>query len=263
LIEAGVRSVTVACLDPNPVAGGGLAELTPFGIRVASGLEVLAAEQVNRKWLTAMRRQSPYVIAKVAISLDGRIALATGESRWITGESARNKVHQLRAECGAVLVGRKTAELDRAQLTVRTLETQNQPTRIVLDPAGQLPLDLPIFDSQAPTLWMVSNPTRDKQIPLPQDGVPGIVGGLFRRGLTSVLVEGGATTISQFIAAEAVDELCIFVAPKLLGNGPSWFNEVGIDHLDQAFRWRFDEPVSVGDDLLIRARPVTSTASNR
>jgi len=198
LIQAGMAKVVYAVQDPNPKAAGGAAVLQGQGI-VVEHLTTPEAEEVNRIFLHAQHTGRPYVIAKLAMTLDGYIARPDGTSKWITGEEARAEGHRLRAEMGAVLVGASTAAIDRPQLTARIPGVLNQPARYVLDPQGR------VKDFPGETL-------RETQIEaLLQD--------LRSRGHIGLLVEGGAKTVAGFLEADLVDEIWAFQSPDLFGDG--------------------------------------------
>lgn len=244
LILAGVTRVVYAVADPNPAAMGGAVRLREAGIEVESGLLADAAEIQNERFLTAVRRNQPFVMVKVAMGLDGRIALPSGESKWITGPAARTAGHRLRAEMGAVLVGPGTVLRDRPQLTARIEGVVNPPVRVLLDPRRELNPDQPVFDDQAPT-WHITE----------RMSVPDLLTHLFERGLTGVLVEGGASVIGSFLAADAVDALEVFIAPKVLGEGLSWVTTDLHTRLDEPGRWQLREIATHDDDVHLSYRP--------
>lgn len=246
LIQAGVRRVVFAVPDPNPKAMGGVEKLRSAGIEVEVGLLADMATDVNRRFLTAMRLKRTFVTAKVAMSMDGRIALPSGESKWITGPAARREGHRLRAEMGAVLVGTGTLLADNPTLTARFAGVLNQPTRVVLDPDGKLPNSLNVFNADAPTL------TLDEGRLSPLE----ITEKLFVLGHTGLLVEGGAGMISSFLQADVVDELEIFVAPKLFGQGKTWVDAPLLDRLDEADRWKLESTHVRGADVQLSYRRV-------
>lgn len=226
LIQAGIARVVVAVLDPNPKARGGLHALEQAGLIVESGCLGSEARQANLAWLTAMERRRPYVVVKAAMSLDGRIALPNGHSQWITGEAARREGRRLRAECGAVLVGRRTVEQDDPQLTVRGVRARNQPLRVILDPQRRLAPGRRVFDDQAPTVRIVASPAGPGEMEV-KSGPEGfnlaqLLDSLFARGITGLLVEGGAHTLGSFLRARLVDRLELFVGGRVLGEGPGW-----------------------------------------
>lgn len=242
LLASGVRRVVVAVPDPNPRAAGGGGYLEERGIPTEFGLLAGEAAAANVQFLFAMREGRPHVVVKVAAGLDGRIALPTGESRWITGVAARRAGHRLRAECGAVLVGRRTVQADDPELTARIPGVVNPPLRIVLDPDGRLSGTERIFNEQAPSRHVVG----------PID-LPMLLGELFREKVTGLLVEGGAETISRFVRAGLVDQVELFLAPKLLGDGPVWLNGLTLPGLAAAPRLAIGRIQRLGDDLRISA----------
>lgn len=251
LIAAGVRRVVIAVEDPNPQASGGIARLRAAGIEVEVGARADEAERVNERFLAAMRLERTFVTAKVATSLDGRIALPSGESKWITGPVARREGHKLRAEMGAVLVGRGTLLADNPQLTARIDGVLNQPTRVVLDPSGDLPRDLQVFDRVAPTTVFSSGdlPLKDDKFS-PQD----IVARLFSMGHTGLLVEGGAGMFGSFFREDLVDALEMFIAPKLLGQGRPWLDNALLGRLDEPARWELRATHRRGPDIQLSYR---------
>lgn len=229
LIAAGVRRVVAAVRDPNPKASGGLEALRAIGVEVEVGLGAEAAERANAQWLTAMRRRRPFVCVKAACSLDGRIALPSGESRWITGPAARREGHRLRAEMGAVLVGRRTVELDDPLLTVRLgprSQVVNQPLRVVLDPSARLGPRHRLFSDGLPTLRFVAKGRAERESDVELATPNGrfeplaVLDALFERGVTGLLVEGGGQTHAAFLSV--ADRLELFVGNVALGAGPAW-----------------------------------------
>lgn len=242
LIRAGVARVVVACADPNPKAMGGLAKVAAAGIATQIGFLEEEAAAVNQQFLFAVRHRRPRVVLKAACSLDGRIALPSGESQWITGEAARREGHRLRVACGAVLVGRRTVELDDPQLTARIPGVVNQPLRIVLDPQRKLKGTERVFDDSAPTRHVTG-----------AIDLPALLSDLYESGVKGLLVEGGAVTAGSFLRAGLVDRLELFMAPKLLGDGPSWLHGLELGALGDAPMARIRETRRVGSDLWIRA----------
>lgn len=240
LIEAGVARVVVASPEVNASAEGGLARLRAAGVKTESGLLADEAEAANIQFMTALRRRRPYVVVKAAASLDGRIALPSGESQWITGPEARAEGRRLRAELGAVLVGRRTVELDDPQLTARIPGVVNPPTRIVLDPQSRLTGRERVFDDAAPTLHITGFVD-----------LPDLLTQLFKKGITGILVEGGGTTIAGFIRAGLVDAYELFLAPKVLGDGPTWVQGLELGRLADAPALKVRAIRPIGDDLQI------------
>lgn len=204
LAAAGIARVVCAALDPNPkVAGRGLALLRRAGAKTLRLPEFQAdAEALNRGFYSRMRRGRPWVILKTALSLDGKAAAANGKSRWVTGKEARSAVHRMRAELDAILVGAGTVLADNPALTAHG--AGRNPLRVVLAGRRRLSPRARVFDSSAPTL------TYRKQ------ALGSVLRDLGRRGVGTLLVEGGPTIHASFLRAGLVDEARVFLAPKLL-----------------------------------------------
>ncbi|MCH7944451.1 MAG: bifunctional diaminohydroxyphosphoribosylaminopyrimidine deaminase/5-amino-6-(5-phosphoribosylamino)uracil reductase RibD [Armatimonadetes bacterium] len=231
IVEAGVRRAFVAVEDPNADAAGGLDRLREAGVECNVGLLAAEAEDANLTFLTAMRRRRPYVVAKAAVTADGFIAREDGGSKWITGEPAREAGRRLRAEMGCVLVGRRTAEIDDPELTVRVPGIVNQPLRVVLDPRAALSSGLKLFSDGGETVRVVRDGAAqrggDLEVACDDDGLDldAALRALFLRGVVGVLVEGGGETIASFLRAGLVDEVHLFRSPKEFGKGRYWLGE--------------------------------------
>lgn len=256
LIHAGVSKVTYAVADPNPVAMGGADRLRDAGVLVDSGLLAEESESVNRAWLWSMRNRRPYVMIKVACSLDGRICDGAGKSQWITGERARAAGRLLRAECGAVLVGRATVEADDPRLTVRSKKVRNEPVRVILDPNVRLCGTERVFQGDSPTIWVVGKSgTDERQMSVSvSDGqfdLTELLEKLFEKGVRGLLVEGGAVTVSRFLKAGLVNEAAIFMGNVALGSGVNWFSDVE-GSLELSPRPELIGVQKFGQDVLLR-----------
>jgi len=205
----------------------------------------------------AMRRRRPFVTVKAALSLDGRIALPSRESQWITGERARKQARRLRAEMGAVLVGRGTVEADDPQLTARIAGHPNEPVRIVLDPQRRLGPEKRVFAGARPVLRVVE----------PGHAVPGdlavpavngefhwnrLLGELWSIGVTGVLVEGGGKTITSVLESGLADRLDLFVGNVALGAGPAWFESPIMGKLAEKRRWQLEFVKKLDQDVWMR-----------
>jgi len=258
LIAAGVKRVVYAVADPNPKAMGGHAALAQAGIQVESGLLAGEAEAANAIFLTAERRKSPYVCLKAAMSLDGRIALPSGESKWITGPDARREAHRLRAQLGAVLVGPGTVLADDPELTARFRGAPGV-TRVVLDPRVELPASAKVFNGSTRTLHVVPvgcNGHADVlELPLENRrfDLSALMSALFDRGIRGLLVEGGSRTLASFLPL--ADRLELFVAGKVLGSGPAWVDGAIATELSLAPRFRLGTVHRLGEDLHITSWP--------
>lgn len=251
LIAAGIGRVVVAVVDPNPlVAGQGLARLRAAGIAVelADAASADLSRELNIGFFSRMQRGRPFVRLKSAISLDGRTALPDGRSQWITGPAARADGHAWRRRCGAVLTGIGTVLADDPRLDVRLVPTARQPLRIVLDPQGRLPADARILQP----------PGEVRVIGAGRADLPALLAQLGREGINELHVEAGPTLSGAFLDAGLVDELLIYQAPLLIGEGRPLAALQPLASLSDAHRWRLIEATPVGQDLRLRLRPTQS-----
>lgn len=248
LILAGVRRVIFAQSDPDPVAAGGARRLRDAGIEVIGPTGDAHALALNERWTSAAARGWPYVILKVAATLDGRVAAGDGSSRWITGPQARAQGHRLRTEVDAVLVGTGTVMIDDPQLTARCEPPAPiQPLRVVVG-YRDIPPGSRVCDGQAPTLQLR---THDLSEALAR---------LFERGVRSVLVEGGRTIATSLLVRDLVDRLDWFIAPALLGDtGLPAIGDLGISGIDGALRWSVTSHQILGLDTYLQLRPADRT----
>ncbi|MEN9560568.1 MAG: hypothetical protein RLZZ502_1779 [Pseudomonadota bacterium] len=266
IIKAGIKEVWVACLDPNPdVNGKGLACLRAAGIQVHVGLGAAEAQRAHQGFCTRMRSGRPYVRAKMATSLDGRTALADGTSQWITSLAARQDGHQWRARAGAILAGGGTIAADDAELTVRYQclpAGAKQPLRVVVDHLALLKPQAKIFANGAPVLVVVAHrqprdlPAHAEIISLPNLNHKVDLGALLdelgRRKINELHLEAGARLTGSFIAAGLVDELLIYLAPKLIGSsGMPMFYLPELQQLPEA-QWSLIDTFGLGPDLRLR-----------
>jgi diaminohydroxyphosphoribosylaminopyrimidine deaminase/5-amino-6-(5-phosphoribosylamino)uracil reductase len=243
LIRARVKRVFIACLDPNPRAAGGIQSLSETGINVRVGLLAEEAIAANRQFMSAVQMGRPVVTLKSAVSLDSKIALVSGESKWITGPEARLAAHRLRAESGSVLVGYKTVMQDDPELTARVPGVVNQPVRIVVDPHCALRGGERVFNNAAPTIHITT----------PQIDLKSLLESLYGRGINGVLVEGGAGTIRRFVETGLVDRLELFVAPILMGEGLNWTEGLTFPTLAETPRLQIESVERLGSDIQISA----------
>jgi len=268
LVAAGVARVVVAIADPDPrVDGGGFATLRAAGVAVTVGPGAEAAQEIAAGFLSRIRRRLPFVTLKLATSLDGRIATASGASRWITGAAARQHAHALRARYDAILVGVGTALADDPALTCRTPGLGGRsPVRVVLDGGLRLPLDgaLARTAGEVPT-WVVARPdavdpglaalgVEILHAPADQAGRPDLSDALVAladRGIGRVLVEGGAAVARSLIGGGLVDELRWYRAPMVLGgDGRAAVDPLGIVSPDGSPTFRREDCTPVGADML-------------
>ena len=268
VLKSGVRRVVVAMADPFPaVAGGGLKILRDNGLSVEVGLCETDAEKLNAPYRMLLRQRRPWVIAKWAMSLDGKIATRTGDSKWVSNASSRAKVHEVRGRVDAILVGRATLLADDPLLTARPAGARIA-ARIVVTASGDLPESCQLLSTleQAPVIVATAAPGATKldvwrkagaEI-LGIDGpmIPGLLAELGRRRMTNILLEGGAGLLGSFRDADAIDEVHTYLAPILIGgvNALSPLGGGGISAMVEAVRFG-DASVEVLDgDIWIAAR---------
>ena len=278
LVKAGVGRVVAAMQDPNPlVAGRGLALLRDAGIEVCSGVLESEARALNAGFVKRMEQGLPFLRVKLAMSLDGRTAMASGESQWITGPQARAAVQRLRARSSVVLTGADTVLTDKARLTVRgealgleaeqaALALQRPPLRVLVDGGLRVPLDAPFFQAGPALVATVDGGERESYqaaghdlLALPgADGrvdLPGLLRELAARGANEVLVEAGPRLAGAFARLGLVDEYQIFVAAKFLGSSARPLLELPLERMAEAPELRIADIRAVGDDWRIVAVP--------
>jgi diaminohydroxyphosphoribosylaminopyrimidine deaminase/5-amino-6-(5-phosphoribosylamino)uracil reductase len=280
LIEAGVTRVVAAMRDPNPqVAGRGFEQLRSAGIDVEEGLLQAQAEALNPGYIKRMREGLPFIRCKLAMSLDGRTAMASGESQWITSAAAREDVHKLRARSAAILTGFGTLQADDPSLNVRLtpqllgLEQDlhaPQPLRVVLDPQLQTPPTAKMLTLPGPVLIVCSDEVRLDAAPLeaagaqvvtrPADGemldLRQVMAYLARQEVNEVLLESGAALAGAMMAEGLLDELIVYLAPHLMGNNArGLFHLPAIEMMSQRIPLKITDLRQVGEDLRITAVP--------
>jgi diaminohydroxyphosphoribosylaminopyrimidine deaminase/5-amino-6-(5-phosphoribosylamino)uracil reductase len=269
LVQAKVARVVAALEDPNPlVQGRGLARLREAGVRVETGLLAAQARETHLGFISRMARGRPWMRIKSAVSLDGGIALASGESRWITGEAARRDVHALRARSCAMLTGIGTVLRDDPALTVRHVPCERQPRRVVIDSRLDLPPGAKILSGE-PTLVLTVSDDRERRAALEARGAEVVVvpaeGSktdlvavarlLAERGCNDVTVEAGAKLNGSLLRAGVVDEIVFYLAPLVLGDraqGPFALGE--LRELGEALRPGVVDVRHVGADLRVTVR---------
>lgn len=237
LIAAGVRRVVFAVEDPNPLTASQAASvLTASGVEVAWGVLADEARRLNEAFFKYIRTRRPFVVMKMAMSMDGKIATETGESKWISSEVSRGYVQEMRATLSAVMVGIRTVLADDPRLNAR-VEGARQPVRVIVDPMAETPLDARLFEIDAPVVLAVrQDAPRNRQdalrakgaevLPLPilpseHLDLDALMVELGKRELSGVLLEGGGGLNASAINQGVVDKLVYFVAPKLIGGSES------------------------------------------
>lgn len=249
VIAAGLQKVVIAMADPHEVVDGrGVAKLREAGIEVTLGLLEAEARRLNEVFLWSVTQKMPFVVLKAGMTVDGKLATVTRESRWITSQAAREASLKLREEHDAILVGGGTVAADNPRLT-RRLGLGNAVagwTRVVLDKDRVVP----------PHAHLLTDGGRTRHITEEVD-LEQLLRDLYQEGIRSLLVEGGALVHAEFIRRRLWQKMVLFVAPMIVGGGeaPSIFSGEAVTRLTEAYRFRFDRAEFVGGDLMITAYP--------
>lgn len=264
IVEAGVREVIIGMEDPNPLVDG-FKELKFRGLKTKIGILEKEAKKLNEAYLKYMRTKKPFVIIKVAMSADGRIATKTGDSKYITSKEARAYVHQLRTEVDAVMVGLNTVLRDNPELTPRLVKGKDS-MKIVVDSTLKIPKNSNLMKNPAKLIVATTSKASKNAVKkLQQKGVTiimtkskngmvdlqDLVKQLGRHEITSVMIEGGSELNSTAIKAGVVDKIFIFTAPKIIGNGLGAIGNLGINKIDNAINLKNSVAKKIGNDILI------------
>ena len=270
LVSAGVGRVVMAMRDPNPrVAGQGAARLAAAAIEVVAGPFMAEAHELNIGFVSRMERGRPWLRLKVAVSLDGRTALANGASQWITGGAARIDGHAWRKRAGAVLTGVGTVLEDDPRLDVRLVRTARQPLRVIVDSRLETPPTARIVAPPGQVLLYSAVEDGGRRQALAERGVEiallaaptgkvdlaAMLADLGKRGINELHVEAGEKLNASLLREGVVDELLVYVAPRLLGSGRSLATLGPFERLEQSLDFRLVDTAPVGDDLRLRLRP--------
>ncbi len=275
LIAAGVARVVYGMTDPNPkVSGSGLEKLKQAGVVVDGPVLEGEAQQLNRGFIKRQKLGLPWVTVKLAMSLDGRTAMKSGESQWITGSAARQDVQRLRARSCAIVTGVGTVLHDDPSLTIRADElglknaakiAARQPLRVVVDSQLRAASDAKVLSAEAPVLIVAASEglkCKDAEVVCLSDGdgrvgLPALLTLLAEKECNNVLVEAGAELAGAFLQAGLVDELVVYMAPKLLGSSARPLLLLPFDRMDQQVELDITDIRQVGRDLRITASPLS------
>jgi len=280
VIRASISSVVMAMFDPFPqVSGKGKAELEGHGISVQNGLLETEARKLNEAYIKYVTTRMPFVILKTAMSLDGKIATSTGESKWITSASSRQKVHEIRDGVDAILVGIGTVNRDNPSLTTRLENKQGEdPIRIVVDSKARISLEAKLLNLSSPAPAFIATTEKAPPEKIAQLRARGaeviatpelngkvslkaLMKKLGEKAITSVLIEGGGEINASALKEGIVDKVMVFIAPKLIGGktAPGPIGGAGIKQLSKAARLRDIHVSQIGEDILIEGYVVGQT----
>lgn len=272
LVDAGVKRVITAIEDPNPqVAGGGIENLRSVGIDVDVGIMRREAETLNRGFLYRTRKGRPWVVMKLAASMDGRTAMRSGESQWISSDQSRRDVHHWRARSSAVLTGSGTVLADNPALTVRDVDTERQPLRVIVDSHFSTPPDAKVLSGPDRVLVATADdryvhseevdlghvevvyvPTANRNVDL-----AALMDHLSQLEINEVLVEAGPTLSGAMLQANLVNELVIYLAPTVLGSeGRGMFHLHGLEKLVECMKFNVTDVRQIGDDVRVQLTPL-------
>jgi diaminohydroxyphosphoribosylaminopyrimidine deaminase/5-amino-6-(5-phosphoribosylamino)uracil reductase len=269
IIDLGVKEVFIASIDPNPlVSGKGIKMLEDAGIQVHVGLEKEASDALNEHFYYYVTQKIPFVTLKMATSLDGKYATQTGDSKWITSEASRNDVHVERSKYQSILVGIQTILTDDPKLNVRLEGDQDkQPLRIVLDTHGRIPLESQVVKDDLDTLVVTASMTKEKELELLKENVQvlycktkgdhidlkDMLLKLGKKGIQSLFVEGGKHVHESFLKQRLLNQIIVYLAPKILGGDTSLRN-LDIDTLSQAIQFQEVTYDFINEDIKMKGK---------
>ncbi len=265
IVDAGVREVVIGMKDPNPKVNGYL-ELKQRGIKTKIGILEDECKKLNEPYVKWIKKKRPFVVVKAAMSLDGKIATKTGDSKYITGKEARRFVHQLRSELDAVMVGSKTVLKDNPQLTVRLSKGRN-PVKVILDSSFKTPVNAKVVKNEPEKLIIATSKkaSKSKIKKFRQKGVKVVITNtkkgkidleilmkeLASLEICSIMIEGGAELNSEAIKSGIVDKVLFFISPGLIGAGLEAIGDLGITKVDKKIRLKRLDYKKIGKDILI------------
>jgi diaminohydroxyphosphoribosylaminopyrimidine deaminase/5-amino-6-(5-phosphoribosylamino)uracil reductase len=265
IIDKKIKQVIIGMKDPfEKVNGNGIRKLKAAGIKVKTNILKKECEELNKFFIKFVTKNLPFVSLKIAQSIDGKIALSNFYSKWITGDESRKYVHKLRSEYDAVLIGKNTAKYDNPSLNVRDVKGRD-PYRIVIDYDSSLPQNLNLFTDSNKDRTFIVKGNSDKQklrndiIISDKSGkisISVILKELYKLNIASVLVEGGANLFSQFAGTDLFDELYLFIAPKVFGNGISSFGDYSVKNINPSSHLKLNYTKKFDQDILINYKNV-------
>ncbi|WP_417899952.1 bifunctional diaminohydroxyphosphoribosylaminopyrimidine deaminase/5-amino-6-(5-phosphoribosylamino)uracil reductase RibD [Bacillus haimaensis] len=273
LIQSQVKRVVIASVDPNPlVAGAGIKKLKSAGIIVDVGICESKALALNDVFFHYIKTKKPYVTLKTASSLDGKTATFTKDSKWITGNEARQDVHRYRHQHDAILVGVGTVIADNPSLTTRLPNGGKNPVRIILDTHLRTPIDAHVINDKLASTWIITGAEADEKkiealtnqqvtvmkLPTKEMEIHNLLTLLGDRGITSLFVEGGATVNGSFLQSGAINQVITYIAPKLIGGAeaPTMIGGPGFSSMGDCMNLSIKECTRIGQDIKIVSVPM-------
>ena len=260
LVQEGIKKVVISNLDPNKnVNGKGVKLLKENNIEVETGVLESEGEKINEVFFLSQRLSRPFIHLKLASTLDGKVALPSGESQWITGDKARTKVHEFRSHHQGIIVGAKTARNDNPKLNVRIPNFNGeQPWRIIFTRDGVLNSNLHLLSDELKSKTLIYSHRPINNFPSEQTiiikSVHEALNDLYSRKLICLMLEGGAELAGEFLKRKLVDRISLFMNPSFIGNGINLLPDLGIQKLSERLKLEGIESSWIGEDLLITGR---------
>lgn len=259
IIEKGIKKVVTAIVDPNPVVSGtGIKKLQNAGIEVVTGVLEDDAKELNKVFIKNITHKLPYITIKTAISLDGKIALENGKSKWITDNYSRSIVHKMRSSIQAIMTGSGTVLADNPNLTARLKNTKGKnPIRIIMDKEGKIPPDYNVFKNNTEKIFIITNskttyPSYIQKINFKD--YRSLFKELYNLGVYNILIEAGAGLNSSLIASKCANEIYMFAAPKIFGCGKSFIEGFNFAKIDDSIKLKDLSCKKLENDILINAK---------
>lgn len=257
IIKSGFKKAVIAMTDPNPrVCGNGIKKLKEAGIEVITGILEYEARELNKIFLKNILNKKPYIMLKTATTLDGKIALENGNSKWITNEKSRLEVQKMRSKYQAIMSASGTILSDNPQLNVR-LKNKKSPIRIIFDPNNKIPLNYNVFKNDVRVILINNTPLQTpkhiEQISF-NNNFDELFKKLFNLGIYSIMVEAGSGFNSELLRNKEVDEINHFIAPKIFGNGLNFVNGLDFKKIDDTIQLKNIKIKKIDDNLLINGK---------
>ncbi len=257
IIEKGIKKVVCAMSDPNPiVSGNGFKKLKNAGIEVVTGILEDEAKELNKVFIKNITKKKPYVLIKTATTLDSKIALSNGKSKWITDDYSRQIVHKLRSSYQAIMTGSGTVLADNPNLTARIKNGKN-PIRIIMDKKGVIPLDYNVFKDNTEKIILITNSNKTYHSHIQKidfECYDTLFKTLYSLDVYDVLIEGGQGLNSSIIAANEADEITMFMAPKIFGGGKSFIDGFCFENPDDCIHLKDLSIKKLKNDILITGK---------